>query len=199
MTPDDIISLTIASSGHATPLSLSSSTTLDDLAQLVSLSTLIAPEHQKLIHRGRRLDRATLGQRTLVELGLTEGSTVGVIGPQSEVMRAVREADDLRRKKREGYAYHAGRHATVRTTTVRTVGDGDEERYAFARLVPFPPEVPCLEQRQRMLDRLAADPAVKDLMLRHKYHVGILWVPPLSRASTLGLILPDRTWKTFLT
>ncbi|KAK4699078.1 DNA-dependent metalloprotease WSS1, partial [Phenoliferia sp. Uapishka_3] len=137
---------------------------------------------QKLLSKGSRI---TLPETALVSA--LPATKLLLIGPQSTIVDAQAREEDERRRKHEAFEYHRSKgQAKVRSTKLG--GLDKDDQYRFGELRPFPESVPQLERRTKMLERLSEDPAVREVMVKHKMAVGILTeLHPLLQPTLLGL------------
>ncbi|GAA5850203.1 hypothetical protein JCM9279_003564 [Rhodotorula babjevae] len=116
-----------------------------------------------------------------------------LVGTPSSTLDTLHATEDLRAKKHAAFVHHASRASLARPTPasrIRTLDDAASaaSRHTFHALEPFPASVPELARRRAMLERLAADPAVRDVMRRHEFAVGILTeLHPVLQPTLLGL------------
>ncbi|GAA5908194.1 hypothetical protein JCM8208_000339 [Rhodotorula glutinis] len=116
-----------------------------------------------------------------------------VVGTPSSTLDSLHATADLRARKHAAFLHHASRASLARPTPssrIRTLTDSESSasRFTFGALEPFPPSVPSHARRVALLERLAADPAVRDVMLRHEFSVGILTeLHPVLQPTLLGL------------
>lgn len=169
--PPDPVTFSVAYSGTTHSFSLPPTAPLSDLHLLLSSHFHVPPNSQTLIHKGRKLPRDD-PSTPLASLLPAGSAKLLLIGPREDVVQATAREEDERRRKHEAFEYHRGKGTyKVRSTVEPGVDDG---RWSFGEIRPFPEDVPQIGKRRKMLERLAADPAVKDVMVRHKFEVGIL-------------------------
>ncbi|ORY92533.1 WLM domain-domain-containing protein [Leucosporidium creatinivorum] len=170
------------------------SATLADLQhQLLELFD-VEPSAQKiLLQKGKKLQLRdpTALISTLLPPNTSTTTTplkLLLIGPTSTSLTSLLTSQSLRQQKHSAYLHHAAHpHAPVRNTT-DAAALSEKERWRFGVLRPFGGEVPCFEERRRMLERLSEDRAVRDLMERHKFVVGVLTeLHPITQPTLLGL------------
>ncbi len=174
---DPPIVLTVSHSGQTSDLTFPPSTPLSRIQSALATAFHVSPPAQKLLTKGKKLDTSNPDISLSTLLGSSSASSAShkvlLIGPASAALAALQAEEKLRGRKHAAFAHHAqGPKYKVRSTGVHGVDEA--ANYKFHEVVPFPPEVPSLEARRKMLDRLASDPAVKDVMKRHKYAVGRL-------------------------
>jgi len=174
---DAPIKLLIAHSGQTVPFAFPPSTSMSSIQSAITTQFRVPPSAQKLLIKGRKLDLSNPDIPLATLLGPASSSTtphkVLLIGPASDALASFQADEALRQRKHDAFEHHA--HAPkykVKRTGVH--GVDESANYKFHEVVPFPESVPSFEARRKMLDRLAADEAVKDVMKTHKYVVGRL-------------------------
>lgn len=177
MTADLMINLSVSHSGQTHPFAFPPDTPLGRIQSALSDTFHVPPSAQKLLTKGRKLDSSDPCTPLSALLGPSSPSAgatkVLLVGPASDALAALQADEDLRRKKHAAYERHAsGPRQGVRRTGVGRVDE--TEGYRFLAVEPFAEEVPSYEARRKMLERLAGDEAIKDVMKRHKYVVGKL-------------------------
>lgn len=177
MTTDALIKLSVSHSGHTHDFTFPPSTPLSSIQSALQAHFHVPPPAQKLLTKGRKLDTSDPSTPLSTLLGPSSASAsatkVLLVGPASDALAALQAEEHLRQRKHAAFEHHAsGPKYRVRKMGVHGVDEA--ENYRFHEVVPFPESVPSLEARRRMLDRLAGDPAVKDVMKKHKYAVGRL-------------------------
>ena len=165
-------SIVVSHSGTSYPLSLPPLTTLSEIRSLLSDLTGVAPEHQKLISKGKTLSKESDAISSLIP----DGSKILLVGAKKETISAlVAENDALNRR------YHASstRAPAVKVrstgTNGKTVMDLNDIRSApgsaFLQIEVLK-SCPHEDLRKERLKRLSQDEAVlgrccNDLSLRN--------------------------------
>ena len=178
------IQLSLAHAGNTLDLSPLTASPARELAVEVATAFHLAPTSVKLIIRGKKVNLGEAGVETVGEMIPGQGHTsVGikalVVGTKAEALDALKAEEDLRHRKHVAYLHHRKHTAAARPArsgihTLGSGGGGGTANYRFHHLEPFPKTVPFYERRLAMLQRLAEDLAVRDVMKRHKFAVGIL-------------------------
>ncbi|GAA5970993.1 hypothetical protein JCM3765_002287 [Sporobolomyces pararoseus] len=200
----DPIHLQITHSGRSISLSLAPTSPLSSLLATLEQEFSVLSSTAKLLSKGKKLDllekepegvttietfffRNNLNLSTSVEKPLK----LLLIGPRSEALQALQANEQLREKKRQAFQHHQSISHLAKPTPasrIHSIGDDSEENYKFWELEPFPTSVPCYDRRLAMLKRLSEDPAVLDVMKRHKFAVGVLTeLHPILQPTLLGL------------
>lgn len=184
------IHLQITHSGRSISLSLDSSSPLSSLLATLEAEFSVLSSTAKLLSKGKKLnllEKEPEGEATIETFfsrnNLNPSTTVEkplkllLIGPRSEALQALQANEQLREKKRQAFQHHEALSQFSKPTPasrIHSFGDNSEENYKFWELEPFPTSVPCYDKRMAMLKRLSEDPAVLDVMKRHKFAVGVL-------------------------
>ncbi|GAA5875552.1 hypothetical protein JCM8547_007580 [Rhodosporidiobolus lusitaniae] len=212
-----ILALAITHAGRTLDLALPSSSPLAEVVERLANEFELSPTSLKLLVKGKKValvdEERSVGEALSEALGdqavaaattASEGtagpSTVKpikalLVGTKRTSLEALQATDALREKKHAAFLHHQSRSSLSRPSSSRagvhtfdSAGEADPDRYRFYHLEPFPETVPMLEKRKAMLDRLASDPAVKDVMKKHKFAVGVLTeLHPLLQPTLLGL------------
>ncbi|GAA6027469.1 hypothetical protein JCM8097_007878 [Rhodosporidiobolus ruineniae] len=197
------LALQLTHAGRTLDLALPPSSPLADLVQAVSDHFDLSPASIKLVVKGKKV-ALTPAERALQE-ALVEAVGAAavakqplkalVVGTKRSELEALEADKALREKKHAAFLHHQA-HASSSSRPSRSgihtlsssSSEDDPERYRFYDLQPFPPSVPQYQKRLAMLKRLAEDPAVKDVMRKHKFAVGVLTeLHPLLQPTLLGL------------
>lgn len=183
-TPPPSIQLSLAHAGQSLDLSLAPDSPARDLQTRLASHFHLAPNSIKLVVKGKKLQLDDLGDRTVRDLVAgamsgTKGGKALVIGTRTTDLDALKAQEDLRRKKHDAFIHHQQRASAAKplsSARIRTIGGGedDPDHFRFHHLEPFPKTVPFHERRLAMLQKLSEDLAVRDVMKRHKFAVGIL-------------------------
>lgn len=189
---DDRIHLQVTYSGRTLSLALEPSARLSRLVSVLEQEFSVATSTAKLVAKGKKLDLSLSANddpdETTIEHFLELNRLVAttttttrpvkmlLIGPRSDALDALRDAEHVRDKKRLAFRHHASLAKLAKpTSTAVFVSTTTSDHYGFSKLEPFPETtVACFEMRSRMLERLSTDPAVLDIMKRHKFSVGVL-------------------------
>ncbi|BGP39787.1 hypothetical protein JCM10450v2_003758 [Rhodotorula kratochvilovae] len=205
---DAPIHLAVTHGGRTVPVSLAASSSLAHLSAHLAAAFNLAPASLKLLLKGKKLPLDPADPSAQQRLGsvlaaLLDPAVVAaasspsaplkalLVGTPAQALDALHAVEALRARKHAAFAHHeAHRAPRARAAGVHSLAEGgnDGERYRFHALEPFPERVPQFEKRQAMLRRLAEDPAVRDVMKRHEFAVGMLTeLHPLLQPTLLGL------------
>ncbi|GAA5956402.1 hypothetical protein JCM8115_001709 [Rhodotorula mucilaginosa] len=177
------IQLSLAHAGQTLDFSPLTASPAREVAIDIATAFHLAPTSVKLIIRGKKINLGEASVETVGEMIPGPGDTsvikALVVGTKAQALDALKAEEDLRNKKHAAYLHHQQYAAAARPTRrgIHTFGGGgtaDPADYRFHHLEPFPKTVPFYERRQAMLQRLAEDLAVRDVMKRHKFAVGVL-------------------------
>lgn len=190
---DSPILLSVTHAGRTVELSLPPSSSVASLADTLSDEFDLSPSSIKLLVKGKKLavgegEAGTLEEvleRTFGATAVADSRTKPVkallVGTRRSELEAMEAQDALRRKKHEAFLFHQQHQARPSSRSgVHSLSDSsnDPAQFRFHHLEPFPKSVPFFDRRKTMLERLAEDPAVMDVMRRHKFVVGVLCVCP---------------------
>ncbi|GJN89127.1 hypothetical protein Rhopal_002101-T1 [Rhodotorula paludigena] len=211
------VHLAVTHGGRTVDLALSPTSPLADLASTLADSFDLSPDSLKLLVKGKKLPldppalaTADRNLRQALEGLVGEGPVVAassttpkpikalVVGTKRSAYDSLQAAERLRERKHAAFVHHQAHAAHARPSSSARAGvhsfatlaggEDDPERYRFYELEPFPQSVPQFERRKAMLQRLAQDPAVRDVMRRHKFAVGVLTeLHPILQPTLLGL------------
>lgn len=178
------IQLSLAHAGKTLDLSPLTASPAREVAVDIATAFHLAPTSVKLIIRGKKVNLGEASVETVGEMVPAPGDTsvikALVVGTKAEALDALKAEEDLRNKKHAAYLHHQKHAATARPAQsgIHTLGGGGggggTAEYRFHHLEPFPKTVPFYDRRLAMLQRLAEDLAVRDVMKRHKFAVGVL-------------------------
>lgn len=179
MAEDERLQLTAAHAGRTLQLSLERAHPASELRDTLAAEFQLAPDSVKLVVRGKKLALAEAGPEPIGELlPSTPGQIKAlVVGTKASALNALKDQEDLRRRKYDAFMHHQQHRMAAQplsSARIRTIGGDDPSNYRFHHLEPFPRSVPFHERRAAMLERLAEDLAVRDVMKRHKFAVGVL-------------------------
>lgn len=182
-TPEPTVQLSLTHAGQNLDLKPLADSPARELAVTIAAAFHLAPTSVKLVVKGKKVNLGEATTETVAELipaASVGGSTVKglVVGTKAEALDALKAEEDLRRRKHDAFVHHQQHAASARPARrgIHTFGGGgdDPANYRFHRLEPFPKTVPHYERRMAMLQRLEEDLAVRDVMKRHKFAVGVL-------------------------
>ncbi|GAA6023126.1 hypothetical protein JCM11491_000081 [Sporobolomyces phaffii] len=199
---DSTIHLHVTHAGRPISLALDRLTPVAQLVATLEQEFSVLASTAKLLTKGKKLDLTPSANATLesvLEAALPTLATTSsakplkllLIGPKSGSLDALKEVEHLREKKKQAFEHHQAISRFAQPTSsarIHTIGGDDVANYTFHELEPFPQAVPIFDKRKAMLERLASDPAVVDVMRRHKFVVGVLTeLHPILQPTLLGL------------
>ncbi|KAK4056799.1 hypothetical protein OIO90_002048 [Microbotryomycetes sp. JL221] len=211
--PDDdfVTTLNVSHGGRTERVGVSTLTSVDELSTTLTRLFQVDRHHQKLLlPKGVKFDlqqgdervidvlKTSLESKRATTSSLSSSKAmpaqvkVMLIGPTMSSLDKLETVERGRDQKRQAFEFHQ-RHKSLATITpsnrIRTIGDEDDvDKYKFHEIKPFGQDVECFQQRQAMLDRLVKDEAVRHVMQRHKFVVGVLTeLHPLLQPTILGL------------
>ena len=154
-----------------------SSATIAELQSALEQAFHVPSHAQKLLlPKGRKInttDRDALLVNQLQESGQDENaiSTMTkllLIGSTSAVLSSLESAQSQRSAKEAAFRHYSTHKPQPVRSTVSTQDLLDKDRYRFHVIRPFGKEVEEWDKRNAMLERLANDEAVRDLMVKHR-------------------------------
>ncbi|KAF9233483.1 WLM-domain-containing protein [Melanogaster broomeanus] len=182
MTQDNI-SLTISFRGVAHAVSLPPDTPLTQLHTQLEELTSVPPSLQKLLFRGKKIQHED--DVTLTQSGLRDGVKVQMLGPTAQEVKALNatESEHLRKEKilRE--------RALKPQVKLRSTGSSNAAvtAYVFHKIEPLS-HLPKPDTALERLTRLSNDPAIRYILQKHRFSVGVLTeLAPHEQPGLLGL------------
>lgn len=195
------LNITLTYRGNSHPLSLLPDSTLAYLHACLEELTSVPPANQKLLYKGKT---SVPDDATIVEAGLKDGVKVQLIGPTAEELEGLRATESEHQRKERILRERAQRapvkvrrcwwgfhllstllHDQVRSTGSSTASA--DAQYAFHRIEPLP-HLPNPSSARDLLTRLANDPAIRHIMRKHQFSVGVLTeLAPHEQPHLLGL------------
>ncbi|TBU34162.1 WLM-domain-containing protein [Dichomitus squalens] len=176
------IHLTFTHRGATHPLSLLPESTLAYLQERLEELTSVPQENQKLLYKGKK----TLGpDATISDAGLKDGMKVQLIGPTAEELGGLKAAESEHQRK-ERILRERAQRAPVKVRSTAPSSSTDSQ-YTFHRIEPLP-HLPNPESARNLLTKLANDPAIRHVMRKHQFSVGVLTeLAPHEQPHLLGL------------
>ncbi|KAF8202397.1 WLM-domain-containing protein [Pholiota molesta] len=189
----DSISFTVSFRGKSHRLSLSPNTTLTALhAQLEEL-TEVPPSLQKLLYKGKRQTEGDDDAGTLLQAGIKDGMKIQMLGTTTKDLDGMKAIEN-ENQRRERIMRERALKTPVK---LRSTGSGPVSsfsssssaslQYRFHDVKPLP-HLPNPDSALNLLRRLAEDPAIKNIMQKHEFTVGLLTeLAPHEHPELLGL------------
>ncbi|KAJ3569206.1 hypothetical protein NP233_g5201 [Leucocoprinus birnbaumii] len=183
MDQDTLIDITINHRGSAYLLSLSPSTTLIELHAQLKHLTSAPPANQKLLFRGKK---AGNDDTTLTQADFKDGMKIQMLGSTAEEVGGIKAADD-ERAKRDRIMRERALKPQVKLRSTGPSPSAPSSKYKFHCVAPLP-HLPNPASAQKILDKLANDPAILHVMAKHEFSVGLLTeLAPHEQPHLLGL------------
>ncbi|CDO69781.1 hypothetical protein BN946_scf184766.g26 [Trametes cinnabarina] len=177
------ISITVSHGGTTHPLSLLPDTTLAYLQARLEELTSVPTNNQKLLYKGKN---SVPEDATIVDAGLKDGTKVQLIGPTAEELGGLMAAES-EHQRRERILRERAQKAPVKVRATGRASPSSDARYAFHRIEPLP-HLPNPESARDLLTRLANDAAIRHVMRKHQFSVGLLTeLAPHEQPHLLGL------------
>ncbi|TFK39712.1 WLM-domain-containing protein [Crucibulum laeve] len=184
---DNSISLTVSYRGTPHALSLLPDSTLAALRARLEELTSVPPSLQKLLYKGKKASGSDNEELTLAQVGLKNGMKVQMLGSTAQELGGMKAVED-EQKKRERIMRERALKAPVK---VRSTGPSPNSmaaaRYRFHELVPLA-HLPNPDGALELLRKLSEDPAIRHIMHKHEFSVGVLTeLAPHEHPELLGL------------
>ncbi|KAJ3763799.1 WLM-domain-containing protein [Lentinula raphanica] len=176
--------LTVSHRGQTYSLSLLPEDTLGVLhAKLEELTSTPAPL-QKLLYKGKS-STALEHQVTLQEAGLKDGMKIQMLGTTAKEIDGVKAVEDDKQKRERIMRERASKGPTKLRSTGSS--SSNDLNYRFHKLLPLE-HLPNPSSALDLLQRLSDDPAIRHVMRKYKFAVGILTeLAPHEHPELLGL------------
>ncbi|TRM58731.1 WLM domain-containing protein [Schizophyllum amplum] len=180
---DASITLHISHRGTLHTLSLPPDSTWHSLQTHLEELTRVPPSNQKFLGKG--LKKRISPDDTLGAAGVKDGVKIQMLGPTPEELGGMKAAEDEKARRdrimRE--------RALKQPVAVRNTGSSSSAslNYRFHAIAPLP-HLPRPDAARALLQRLADDPAIRHIMQRHQFAVGLLTeLAPHEHPNLLGL------------
>ncbi|CCM01367.1 uncharacterized protein FIBRA_03417 [Fibroporia radiculosa] len=183
-TPPATMELTITHRGNAYHINLLSDDTIAMLQSRLEELTSVPPSFQKLLYKGKK--PSLKDDNTLAQAGLKDGMKVQMLGSTAEELGGMRAVEDEHSRRERIMRERAAKaHAKVRSTGASS--SAASSRYQFHHIEPLP-HLPDPPSALALLQRLAADPAIRHIMQKNQLAVGALTeLAPHEQPELLGL------------
>ncbi|KAH0836793.1 hypothetical protein J3R83DRAFT_8545 [Lanmaoa asiatica] len=181
-TPENI-SLSINFRGTSHKVSLPPDVPLTRLEAQLEELTSVPPSLQKLLFRGKKVQHAD--DLTLAQIGLRDGLKVQLLGSTAQEINSLNVTEAEHQRKERILRERALKpQAKVRSTGSSTVAS---TTYVFHKIEPLG-HLPKPETALERLLKLSNDPAIRHIMQKHKFSVGVLTeLAPHEQPHLLGL------------
>ncbi|EEP78777.1 conserved hypothetical protein [Uncinocarpus reesii 1704] len=173
MSPDETISLPIHHRGEARTLSLTSSSTLQDLSSLITQIFDIPPENQKLLISPKPgLLKPPFPPTPLSSLALSSPRfKIALLGSTSSELTSLNKP--VSEKERQPHQRHSSPVKPATPLSTRRTQAHSSSQYTFHRLLPLP-YLPNPDRSLAYLARLRDDPGIRSAMAKHRFSVPLL-------------------------
>ncbi|KAI0794524.1 WLM-domain-containing protein [Fomes fomentarius] len=177
------LNITLTYRGNSHPLSLLPDSTLAYLHTCLEELTSVPAANQKLLYKGKI---SVPDDATIVEAGLKDGAKVQLIGPTAEELEGLR-ATESEHQRKERILRERAQRAPVKVRSTGSSTASADAQYAFHRIEPLP-HLPNPSSARDLFTRLANDPAIRHVMRKHQFSVGVLTeLAPHEQPHLLGL------------
>ncbi|KAL0571435.1 hypothetical protein V5O48_010525 [Marasmius crinis-equi] len=178
------ITVNVSHKGQNFSLSLLPDSTLALLLERLEELTSIPPPLQKLLYKGSKSTKRD-DSITLAEAGIKDGMKIQVIGTTAQQLDQLKATENEQQRRDRIMKERASKGPTkVRSTGTSTSANLN---YRFHEIVPLP-HLPNPESARNLLKKLSEDPAIRHVMQKHQFSVGILTeLAPHEHPNLLGL------------
>ncbi|KAJ3857547.1 WLM-domain-containing protein [Lentinula lateritia] len=178
--------LTVSHRGQSYSLSLLPDDTLAVLHARLEELTSTPPKLQKLLYKGKN-SKALDDQVTLTQAGLKDGMKIQMLGATANELDGVKAVEDDQQKRDRIMKERALKGPTKLRSTGSGSSSSDNLNYRFHNLIPLP-HLPNPSSALALLQRLSDDLAIRHIMQKHKFVVGVLTeLAPHEHPELLGL------------
>ncbi|BFZ64526.1 hypothetical protein YB2330_005672 [Saitoella coloradoensis] len=161
---DQQLTYTISHRSQPYTILLPSSATLGDLKSALASLTSIPPQNQKLLYKPPHLADDSELASALLDRGRGK---IMMIGTPAATVAAIQQTPTLPLPRQRKMA------AVPVRRPLRQAPSQADLRYTFHTIQPLP-HLPNSTHAHAILSKLASDPAVRAIMLRHEFSVGVL-------------------------
>ncbi|KAF9072086.1 WLM domain-containing protein [Rhodocollybia butyracea] len=178
------MNLTVSHRGQSYPLSLLPNDTLAVLQAKLEELTSTPPPLQKLLYKGKS-SKPQDDQISLTQAGLKDGMKIQLIGTTLQELDGIKTVEsEVQKRERIMRERAAKAPSKLRSTGLSQSSDLN---YRFHKLIPLP-HLPEPSSALSLLQRLSDDPAIRHIMNKHKFSVGVLTeLAPHEHPELLGL------------
>ncbi|KAF8141456.1 WLM-domain-containing protein [Boletus edulis] len=179
----ETISLSIGFRGTTHEISLPPDAPLMRLIALLEELTSVPPTLQKLLFRGKKFQHAA--NLTLAQIGLRDGTKLQMLGQTAQEITSLNVTESEHQRKERILRERALKpQVKVRSTASSTI---TSTTYVFHKLEPLS-HLPKPEAALERLSKLSSDPAIRHIMQKHQFSVGVLTeLAPHEAPHLLGL------------
>ncbi|KAJ3864852.1 WLM-domain-containing protein [Lentinula novae-zelandiae] len=179
------MNLTISHRGQSYSLSLLPDDTLAVLHARLEELTSTPPQLQKLLYKGKN-SKTLDDQVTLTQAGLKDGMKIQMLGTTANELDGVKAVEDDQ-QKRDRIMKERALKGPTKVCNNPTISSSDNLNYRFHKLIPLA-HLPNPSSALDLLQRLSDDPAIRHVMQKHKFVVGVLTeLAPHEHPELLGL------------
>ncbi|KAG8883883.1 hypothetical protein FRB97_005721 [Tulasnella sp. 331] len=178
---------TISYRGSARSITIDSQTPFITLQSDIEALTSVPPELQKLLYRGKRPAPPTkdASEVTVEDVGLKDGARVTLMGSTLEEISGMKNTEDEKHRRDEILRRRQAAGPSKLASTSR--GSSSNLQYRFHRIEPLA-HLPNPEAARDLLQKLSNDPAIRHVMEKHRFAVGLLTeLAPHEHPQLLGL------------
>ncbi|KIO34188.1 hypothetical protein M407DRAFT_64732 [Tulasnella calospora MUT 4182] len=181
------IHLSVAYKGANHTVSLKPETTLAEFQDTLEGLTNVPPSLQKLLYRGKKPVAGEADAVTVADVGLKNGLKVTLMGSTNEELSGMRDTERETQRREEIMRRRAAAGPSKVRMLVYSTSRSEDDKYKFYRIEPLL-HLPKPEAARAVLEKLAEDPAIKHVMRKHEFQVGVLTeLAPHENPTLLGL------------
>ncbi|KAF7794989.1 hypothetical protein EIP86_006133 [Pleurotus ostreatoroseus] len=181
------IAFTLSCRGQTHNISLDPEATFTELQTRIHALTNIPPTNQKILFKGKKQVRSgSESSTTILDAGLRGGTKVQVLGPTAEEVNGIKQVEEEKRRK-DKIMQERALKPQVKLRSTATPSSANDLRYRFHRIEPLA-YLPSPDGARAVLSKLADDPAIRHIMQKHQFAVGLLTeLAPHEQPHLLGL------------
>ncbi|KAF6761814.1 WLM domain-containing protein [Ephemerocybe angulata] len=189
---DSVLSFSVAFRGTTHRLALLSSTPLSELEAQLQELTGVPPGLQKLIFKGKKAQHQ--GDAPIGEIGIKNNSKIQLLGTTAQELDGLKNVED-EKHRRERIMRERAMKPQYKVQPARSSGristlsspSSSNSNFKFHSIVPLA-HLPNPEMARATLEKLASDPAIRHVMHKHEFTVGVLTeLAPHEQPHLLGL------------
>ncbi|KAJ4475090.1 WLM-domain-containing protein [Lentinula aciculospora] len=180
------MNLTVSYRGQLYPLSLLPDDTLAVLHARLEELTSTPPQLQKLLYKGKS-NKPLNDQITLIQAGLRDGVKIQMLGTTTNELDGIKAVESDQQKRERIMRERTLKGPTKLRSTGSSSSSSDNLNYRFHKLIPLS-HLPNPSSAMDLLQRLSDDQAIRHVMQKHKFAVGVLTeLAPHEHPELLGL------------
>ncbi|KAG9000766.1 hypothetical protein FRB95_004137 [Tulasnella sp. JGI-2019a] len=179
--------LTITYRSTTRSITIEPETTVTSFQSDLEALTSVPPDLQKLLYRGKRAPPSTkdASEVTLGDVGMKDGTKVTLMGSTMEEISGMKNTEDEKHRRDEMLRRRQAAGPSKVASTSRP--SSSSVQYRFHQIEPLQ-HLPNPEAALDLLRKLSTDPAIRNVMEKHRFAVGVLTeLAPHEHPQLLGL------------